>query len=118
MTGGCKIVDVDGAGQLGADYFEPATTARDSATGKTGSVTLSWLPPMQYTDGQPLDIRGYRVYAGPSWSNLALVEDLPQPGISRYMLSGLSAGKWFFAMTVYDAQGVESAFSNIGSKTL
>ncbi|NNC65692.1 MAG: hypothetical protein HKN84_12970, partial [Gammaproteobacteria bacterium] len=104
MIGGCKVVDVDGTGQLGDDNFESVTRATNSATGKTGSVTLSWLPPVQYTDGQPLDIGGYRVYAGPSWSNLSLVEDLPQPGISSYMLSGLSAGKWFFALTVYDLQ--------------
>ena len=77
-----------------------------------GSATLSWLPPTSYTDGTSLVIEGYRFYAGPSQGNLALVEDVPDGGISSYMINGLSSGIWFFAVTVYDAQGVESSFSN------
>jgi len=84
----------------------------------TGSATLSWLPPSSYTDGSPLTIQGYRFYAGPNQANLALVEDLPQPGLSSHMLNGLGPGQWFFAVTVYDAQGVESSFSGIASKTI
>ena len=66
----------------------------------------------------PLTITGYRFYAGPSQDNLSLVEDLQQPGISSYMISGLGTGTWFFAVTAYDAQGIESSFSNIASKTI
>lgn len=83
-----------------------------------GSVTLNWLPPTEYVDGTPLTIGGYRFYAGPSQNNLSLVEDLRQPGISSYSMSGLSVGRWFFAVSVYDAQGMESSFSNIASKTI
>ena len=71
-----------------------------------------------YADGSPLTIRGYRFYAGTTQSNLALVEDLQQPGLSSYMINGLSAGQWFFAVTVYDSVGIESSFSNVASKTV
>lgn len=63
-------------------------------------------------------IEGYRFYAGTSQGNLALVEDLPQPGLSSHMINGLSLGQWFFAVTVYDARGLESTFSNVASKTI
>jgi len=86
--------------------------------GGTGAATLSWQPPTTYSDGSPLTIRGYRFYAGPAQNNLSLVEDLQQPGLSTYMVSGLSAGTWYFAVTAYDAQGIESTFSNIASKAL
>jgi hypothetical protein len=79
---------------------------------------LSWAPPNAYSDGSPLTIRGYRFYAGPSQGNLSLVEDLEQPGISSHMISGLGSGTWYFAVTVYDAQGAESSFSNIASTTI
>jgi hypothetical protein len=79
---------------------------------------LSWSPPNAYTDGSALTIRGYRFYAGPSQNNLSLVEDLQQPGLSSYMMSGLGSGTWFFAVTVYDSQGMESSFSNVASKTI
>lgn len=65
-----------------------------------------------------MTIQGYRFYAGTSQANLALVEDLQQPGLSSHMLNGLSAGQWFFAVTAYDAQGLESRFSNVASKTI
>lgn len=83
----------------------------------TSSATLTWMPPDSYTDGSALTIRGYRFYAGPSQDNLSLVEDVRQAGISSHMISGLSSGTWFFAVTAYDLQGIESSFSNIASTT-
>jgi hypothetical protein len=65
-----------------------------------------------------LTIQGYRFYAGRTQTSLSLVEDVPNGGISSHMLSGLASGLWFFAVTAYDAQGVESQISNIASKTI
>jgi len=73
---------------------------------------------MEYTDGAPLAISGYRFYAGPSQDNLSLVDDLRQPGLSSYRIPGLSDGMWYFAVTAYDAQGAESSFSNVASKMI
>ena len=51
--------------------------------------------------------------------DLELVEDVPNGGIAAHVITGLSSGTtWYFAVTVYDPQGIESAFSNVASKTI
>ena len=73
---------------------------------------------MFYTDNTPLTIQGYRFYAGPSQDNLSMIEDVPNGGIATHVINGLASGTWFFAVTVYDGQGIESQFSNVASTTV
>jgi len=86
----------------------------------TGSATLSWQPPMFYSDNTtPLTIAGYKFYGGTSQGSLSVIDDVPTGGIATHMLTGLQTGTtWFFAVTAYDAQGIESTFSNVASISL
>ena len=85
----------------------------------TGSVTLSWNPPMQNMDGSPLNnLAGYRVYWGTSPSNLSNVATVPNAGIATYVVDQLTPAQWYFAVTAYTTAGFESVFSNIASKTI
>jgi hypothetical protein len=79
----------------------------------TGSVTLSWTPPTENEDGSPLmDLAGYRIY----WQNALGTETrtikIDNPGLSMIVIDDLAAGTYEFAMTSFNADGIESSRSN------
>jgi hypothetical protein len=79
----------------------------------TGSVTLAWTPPTKRADGTPLDrLTGYRVYKGTGAGELTLTATLDNPGLASFVVEGLAAGPWTFAVTAIDGLGQESSFSN------
>ena len=53
-------------------------------------------------------LAGYRIYYGLSRDSLAHVITVANPGISRYVVSGLLTATWYFQMTAYDRNGMES----------
>lgn len=84
----------------------------------TGTATLNWTAPTQNTDGSPLtNLTGYRVYHGTSASALTDVRTISSPGISTYVFDTLASGTHYFAIAAV-ANGVESALSGTGSKTI
>jgi hypothetical protein len=88
----------------------PTTTA--------GNVTLSWVPPTTNTDGSSLtNLSGYKIYYGSSATALNTSVNVSS-GSSSYVITGLSAGTWYFAMTSLNSTGTESAQSAVVSKTL
>lgn len=85
----------------------------------SGAVTLSWLPPTEYTDGSPLvDLAGYYIHYGTSSGNLDRVLRIDNASISQYQVDNLSPATWYFAIKSYTAAGVQSSFSGIASKTV
>ena len=85
----------------------------------TGSVTLSWLPPTQNTDGSALtDLAGYRVYWGPAPGNYPNSVTVPNAGLATYVVGQLTPAVWHFAVTAYTNAGVESGYSNVAAKTV
>jgi len=84
-----------------------------------GSATLSWYPPIQNADGSYLsDLAGYRIYFGRSADTLNSTIVLTNPGLSRYMVEGLAATRWYFAMTAFDRNGNESRRSPTVNKSI
>jgi hypothetical protein len=84
-----------------------------------GNATLSWTPPIQNTDGTGLtDLAGYRIYYGTSATSLAQSIQIANAGVSTYMLENLAPGTYYFAVRAYTSGGVESANSNVASKTI
>ena len=103
-------------GSLSANLPAFSITVQDV---QTGSATLSWTPPTQNEDGSPLnDLKGYKIQYGKSASNLDSVLDIPNPGISSAVVENLSPATWYFAVKAYNDANVESALSNIASKTI
>jgi hypothetical protein len=84
------------------------------APGTIGATTLFWSPPMENTDGSALiDLAGYRIYYGTTADSLNQVVDVADPGLSARVMGGLPPGTWYFAVTAYNASGVESDHSAI-----
>jgi hypothetical protein len=85
----------------------------------TGSAILTWNPPTQNVDGTPLtDLAGYKVYWGTAQGSYQNSATLNNPGLSSYVVEQLTPATWHFVLTAVNSQGVESSYSNAGSKRI
>lgn len=106
------IVASDGQRSTALRAFDLTVTQTAS-----GMVTLSWLPPTRNEDGSVLDdLAGYRIYLGRDPNTLSRVIVLNNPGLTRYVVHGLSRATWHFAMTSFSREGQESGRSATASK--
>jgi hypothetical protein len=84
-----------------------------------GSTTLSWNPPTQNSDGTVLsDLAGYRIYYGRDVNSLGRTVDLNNPGLTRYVIENLSSDVWYFTMSSFNSDGVESGRSAVIRKSI
>lgn len=81
-------------------------------------VTLSWTAPIENDDNSPLtDLAGYVIHYGTQageYSNQIVVND---PKATSYIIDDLSPGTYYFAITAINADGANSAPSNVIVKT-
>jgi len=85
----------------------------------SGIATLSWQAPTTDTNGAPLtDLAGYRIYYGTSATDLTDTIQLTSVGLQTYVIQNLASGTWYFAVTAVASTGVESALSDVVSKTI
>lgn len=102
------VTVTDGAG---ATHSDSIVINRESEG--TGSTTLSWEAPTERTDGTALtDLAGFRIHYGRMSGVYDYQIDLNTPGLLTYVIEDLVPGEWYFAVTAYDANGLESDFSN------
>jgi len=106
------------------------TTATPTAAGSVAKVTtpiqtvngvatLDWLPPTQNNDGSALtNLAGYTVYYGTNLNDLSRSVKISNPGVASYTVTGLTSGTWYFAVTSYSADGVESTRTTTVSTTI
>lgn len=104
---GCLASGGGGGGGGGANYG-------------TGTASLSWLPPTTDTEGNYLsDLSGYKIYYGTEAGNYTESVTIDNPGVSNYLIENLQEGyTYYFVMTAIDADGIESGYSAVGSKTI
>ncbi|MEN8130806.1 MAG: fibronectin type III domain-containing protein [Pseudomonadota bacterium] len=84
-------------------------------------VNLSWTAPTTRTDGETLtlsELEGYRIYYGTESDDLIPLVDLNDSSITSYSITDLRPGIYYFAVTAYDYEGLESGFSEIASKEI
>ena len=80
---------------------------------------MSWVAPTQNTDGSTLtDLVGFRIYFGTCSGSLTYMVNVTNAQATSYVVSGLTSGTWFFAVTSYGSEGTESAGSAVASKTI
>jgi len=88
------------------------------AQNATGTATLSWTAPTTNTDGTALtDLTSYRIAYGHAANSLDQSTTV-SVGVSTYTVNNLASGDWFFGVFAVNSSGVESAVSNIGTKTI
>ncbi len=85
-----------------------------------GSATLTWTPPTENSDGTALtDLSGYIIYWGTVSGEYSSSVTLENAGLTSYVVENLTSGTtYYFATTAYNAEGIESDFSNEASKSI
>jgi hypothetical protein len=78
----------------------------------TTSVTLGWVPPTRNNDGSLItNLAGYKIHYGTASSEYTQTIALQNAGLTRYVVDNLPSGTYYFAITAYNSQGVESPLS-------
>jgi hypothetical protein len=86
----------------------------------TGSVYLEWTAPATRADGSPLslaDISGYGIYYGDSPGNYQYTVKVADGAATDATVTDIPVGTYYMAMTTYDVDGRESAYSAAIKKT-
>ena len=84
-----------------------------------GSMTISWTPPSQNTDGSALtNLAGYRIYYGETPGNYPNRIDITTTGISAHVVDNLLPKTYYVVATSVNSAGIESAYSNMAIKTV
>ncbi len=94
--------------------FQTVDTDTDFSGTGTESVSLRWLPPTTRSDGSFLpanELAGFRIYMGKSKDNLAPIVDLINDNNNEHVVENLSQGSYYFAISAYDSEGMESSMS-------
>ncbi len=108
----------DGKASSNLPSFSVQVTANTGGIVNDKTATLSWAAPTQRIDGTPLgDLGGYKVFVGQTSGNYSRVIDIAGAANTRYTVTGLSVGTWYFSISAYDGAGLESDKSPEVSKT-
>jgi hypothetical protein len=117
-TAGITITASNGGSSASIGPFEIVVNA-PPASPATGSASLSWTAPTENTDGTPLtDLAGYHIYYGTSagaWTSTITILSATE---TSYIVSGLASGTYYFTIVAFNSEGIDSADSNVGSKTI
>ena len=74
---------------------------------------------MQSADGTPLiDLASYRIHWGTQSGIYPNLLQVDSPGVSSFVIDGLAAGNYFFAVSAVDTSDNESQVSNEASGTV
>ncbi len=83
----------------------------------TGTATLTWVAPTTYVNGTPLTtLAGYKIYYG---TTPGAYRSIDVGNVNSFHVTGLSNGQtYYFTVTDYDTNGIESDYSTVVSKLI
>jgi fibronectin type III domain protein len=134
-TAGIVISATDGLTTASLPAFNIAVTGTGTSTGgggtggggtggggtgtTSGSATVHWTPPLANTNGSTItNLAGYVISYGTNSKALGTTVKLTNPGLTSYMISGLTTGTYYFAVSAYNSAGQTSSLSNLASKAI
>ena len=84
-----------------------------------GTLSLSWQPPTENTDGSTLtNLKGYKIYYGTSSGSYDQTVTINNAGISSYVIENLPAGTYYVAISAVSTNGAESDLSGEAHKAI
>lgn len=103
-----SVTATDGSGEIASRTIVVKRESED-----TGSVTLSWQAPTTREDGSPLtNLAGYYIHYGRMSGQYDYEIKIANPGVTTYVVENLAPGVWYFVLSSYDSDGIESEYSN------
>lgn len=113
---GCESGSPDastGSSAAGAD----ATSGTTGGTTASGTATVSWTAPAADINGMS-NVAGYRIHYGSAAGSLNHVMNVDNAAAASFTVGDLAPGVWYFAVTDYDADKIESALSGVVQVTI
>ena len=113
VLGACHAPDSTSAGS--------ATSSASSTDPTVKSITLSWSPPTENSDGTALtNLAGYTLHYGTTPEDYTGSIEITNPTATSYVVSdnNFPAGTYYFAISAYNAQQVSSSMSGEVTVTL
>jgi hypothetical protein len=96
------------SGPHGAGY--PANPG--PAGGGSGTLTVTWRPPTKNNNGTPLtDLAGYTLLYGMASKSYSTAISIDDPTATRYVVTGLRPGTYYFAISAINSAGRHSILS-------
>lgn len=112
---GENVITITATDRESSSVTDTIVVNRESAD--KGSATLSWESPTVREDGNPLsDLKGYRIHYGRMSGIYDYEIKISNPGVMTYLFNNLSPGNWYFSVTAFDKDGVESDLSHEAHK--
>ena len=99
----------------------PVTVTEPDVTNTAININLSWIAPSVREDNTPLSlsaIGGYNVYYGNMPGQYVNTININDGSADSYTFTNLPAGTYYFVVTTYDADGRESQYSPVITKTI
>jgi hypothetical protein len=110
-------ISVSASDGIASTALAPFTVTVTADNSTSGTATLSWAAPTENTNGSALaDLAGYRIYYGTSADALTQVIDVAN--VTTYVVTGLTAGTYYFAVAAYSSTGAQGGMSDTASKTI
>jgi len=98
-----------------------SAAAADTASGTTasgsGTATVSWTAPAADINGMS-NVAGYRIHYGSAAGSLNHVIDVDNAATASFTVGDLAPGVWYFAVTDYNADKIDSALSGVVQVTI
>jgi hypothetical protein len=83
-----------------------------------GQAILNWVPPTTNTDGTPVSLAGYKILYGASAASLTYTVLVNVPAATAFTVADLAPATYAFAVRAVAPSGIESANSNVVTKTV
>jgi hypothetical protein len=109
------------ASTSGSTSTASSTSSAQSSTATNKSITLSWSPPTQNSDGTSLtNLAGYTLHYGTASQDYTGSIEITNPTETSYIVSASNfpPGTYYFAISAYNAQQVSSSLSSEVSVTI
>jgi hypothetical protein len=95
------------------------TPPTGGTTVSSSNLTFGWQAPTENSNGTPItNLAGYKIHYGTASQQYTQVVEVSNPSLSRYVMDSLPSGTYYFAITAYNAQGIESTLSGEVTTTL
>lgn len=120
-TDGVVISVSDGRSTASLPAFSITVAQAGSGTpvAPGAGVALSWEVPTTTVDGGTLgDLTGYRIHYGLRADQLINAIEIQSAGSNQYVVQGLPAGTYHFAVRAVTANGSQSEVSNVISRVV
>lgn len=118
-TNGVVISVSDGRSSASLPAFSITVAQAGTSVPPGVGVALSWDVPTTAIDGSTLpDLAGYRIHYGPRADQLIHSIEIQSAGSNQYVVQGLPAGTYYFAVRAVTANGAQSETSNVVSRVV